>query len=243
MTTLRASVSLDPGGLGAPIRPSPLAAARIRRRLTVEEAAARAHLDVDEITSLEESRIWRFPSSGEALAASLVYAASLGITEREARRLTGMPVRARIVETLSLRRLVALFAFAAACTALTWSVLLPDLHPAGQTPVRPAAQSAAAPASLPERWEIQVDVFNGTPTGNAAAGIANEVAGLAYRIGTVADASRPDYPRTRVYYPPGAGAIAKRLARELGVGTAALPGGDNPRRLVVIVGARQGRGS
>jgi hypothetical protein len=96
---------------------------------------------------------------------------------------------------------------------------------------------------LPERWEIQVDVFNGTPTGNAAAGIANKIAGLAYRIGAVADASRPDYPRTLVYYPPGAGAIAKRLARELGVGTAALPGGDNPRRLVVIVGARQGRRS
>ena len=238
MTTLRASVSLDSGGPGAPLRPSPLAAARIRRRLTVEEAAARAQLAVDEITSLEESRIWRFPSSGEALAASLVYAASLGITEREARRLAGLPVRARVLETLSLRRLVALFAFAAACTALAWSILVPGLDPTDQTPVRPVPQPAAAPAPLPERWEIQVDVFNGTLTGSAAAGIANEIAGFAYRIGTVADAARPDYPRTLVYYPPGAAAIAKRLAGELGVGTAALPGGDDARRLVVIVGAR-----
>jgi LytR cell envelope-related transcriptional attenuator len=242
MTTLRASVSIDPGGLDAPIRPSALAVARIRRRLTVEEAAARAHLDVDQITSLEESRIWRFASSGEALAASVVYAASLGISEREARRLAGLPVRARVVETLSPRRLVALFAFAAACTVLAWSILVPALNRADRTPVRPAPQ-AAAPVPLPERWVIQVDVFNGTPTGNAAAGIANKIAGLAYRIGAVADASRPDYPRTLVYYPPEAGAIAKRLARELGVGTAALPGGDNPRRLVVIVGARQGRRS
>jgi hypothetical protein len=241
MTTLRASASIDPGGLDAPIRASPLAVARIRRRLTVEEAAARAHLEVDEITSLEESRIWRFRSSGEALAASVVYAASLGISEREARRLAGLPVRARIVETLSLRRLVALFAFAAACAVLAWSILVPAFNPADRTPVRPAPQPAEAPAPLPERWEIQVDVFNGTATGNAAAGITNEIAGLAYRIGAVADASRPDYLRTLVYYPPGAGAIAKRLARELGVGTAALPGGGNPRRLVVIVGARQGR--
>jgi hypothetical protein len=40
-----------------------------------------------------------------------------------------------------------------------------------------------------------------------------------------------------VYYPPGAEAIATRLAHELGVGVQALPGGKNPRRLLVIVGA------
>jgi hypothetical protein len=192
---------------------------------------------VDEITSLEESRIWRFPSSREALAASLVYAASLGISEREARRLAGLPVRARVAETLSLRRLLALFAFAVACTALVWSILSPDLSPADRAAVGAAHRAAAVPgAPLPKRWEIQVDVFNGTRRGSAASGIANEIAGFAYRIGTVAEADRRNYARTLVYYPPRAEAIAKRLARELGVGTAALPGGANPRRLVVVVG-------
>jgi hypothetical protein len=64
------------------------------------------------------------------------------------------------------------------------------------------------------------------------------VAGLAYRIGTVEDAKRSDYRETRVYYPPGAAPIARRLGRELGVKTVALPGGGDERRLVVIVGRR-----
>jgi hypothetical protein len=66
--------------------------------------------------------------------------------------------------------------------------------------------------------------------------MANRVAGLAYQIGKVGDAKRSDYTKTLVYYPPGAEAIAARLAKELGVGTAALPGGGDPKRLVVIVG-------
>jgi hypothetical protein len=83
-----------------------------------------------------------------------------------------------------------------------------------------------------------VDVYNGTARGNAAAGIANEIAGLAYRIGDVGNAKQRNYVATRVYYPPGAEGIAERLAGEIGVGTAALPGGDDPNRLVVIVGRR-----
>ena len=50
------------------------------------------------------------------------------------------------------------------------------------------------------------------------------------------NADRKNYSETRVYYPPGAEAIAERLAGELGVGTTALPGGGDPNRLVVIVG-------
>jgi hypothetical protein len=68
--------------------------------------------------------------------------------------------------------------------------------------------------------------------------MANELAGLAYRIGTVKNADRRTYDETRVYYPPGGEAIAERLADELGVGTRALPGGDDPLRLVVIVGRK-----
>jgi hypothetical protein len=55
----------------------------------------------------------------------------------------------------------------------------------------------------------------------------------------VRNADRLTYVETSVYYPPGGEAIARRLAGELGVGVTALPGGDDPNRLVVIVG-RQG---
>ena len=64
---------------------------------------------------------------------------------------------------------------------------------------------AAAAPQLPERWEIQVDVYNGTRRGNAASSVANEIAGLAYGIGEVKNADRRNYSKTRVYYPPGGG--------------------------------------
>ena len=214
---------------------SPFGAARLSRRLTLEQAAARAHMDVDAVKSLEDNCVYRFGSNADALAAALVYAASLGITEREARRLAGLPVPSRM-DPWSSRRMAAALAFLMTCTALVWFVARPELFPAA--PAAAAAIPAAAPAPLPERWEIQVDVYNGTETGNAAAGMANQVAGLAYGMGTVGDAKQKNYARTLVYYPPGAKDIANRLAGELGIGTAALPGGDNPRRLVVIVGRK-----
>jgi hypothetical protein len=213
---------------------SPLGAARLRRRLSLEEAAARARLDVEDVKSLEEARIWRFPSTAEALGAACVYATALGITEREARELAGLPERPRRLRL----RWPALAAFAAACALLALFVFSPN-GGGDDTSTLPAPAAAVPAQQLPERWEIQVDVFNGTGRGNAAAGYANEIAGLAYRIGAVGDARRSDYVETRVYYPPGAEAIAERLAEELGLETAALPGGDNPRRLVVIVGRRQ----
>jgi hypothetical protein len=218
---------------------SPFGAARLSRRLTLEQAAERANMDVNAVKSLEDNCVYRFGSNADALAAALVYAASLRITQREARQLAGLPATPRL-DPWSLRRTVAALAFLVTCFALTWFVARPQLFPA--TEARAAAVAApstklAAPI-LPERWEIEVDVYNGTTVGNAAAGFANRIAGLAYHIGDVDDAQRKNYEKTLVYYPPGAEDIAKRLAGELGVGTAALPGGDNPRRLVVIVGKR-----
>lgn len=215
---------------------SPLVAARLRRQLTVEEAAARASLDVDAVKSIEESRTYVFPSTADAIATAVVYASSLGITEREARELAGLPVNS-VVEQWSLRRWAIVLGFLTVIAAFLVFVLRPQLFPAGPTaPAAPAVKPAPAAAPLPERWEIQVDVYNGTRQGNAASSLANEIAGMAYGIGEVRNADRRNYAETRVYYPPGAEAIAQRLAAELGVETTALPGGDDPSRLVVIVG-------
>jgi LytR cell envelope-related transcriptional attenuator len=214
---------------------SPFGAARLSRRLTLEQAAARADMDVEAVKSLEDNCVYRFGSNADALAAALVYASSLGISRREARQLAGLPVPSRM-EPWSFRRTLAALAFLVTCTALAWFVARPELFPAAPAAKAAGPAPAASTAPLPARWEIQVDVYNGTNVGNAAAGMANHIAGLAYRMGTVRDAKEKNYARTLVYYPPGAEDIAKRLAGELGVGTAALPGGDNPRRLVVIVG-------
>jgi hypothetical protein len=218
---------------------SPFGAARLSRRLTLEQAAERANMDVDAVKSLEDNCVYRFGSNADALAAALVYAASLRITEREARQLAGLPAAPRL-DPWSLRRTAAALAFLVTCFALAWFVARPQLLPATEAHAAPSAAVSTKPAApaLPERWEIEVDVYNGTTVGNAAAGLANKIAGLAYRMGNVGDAKKKNYDKTLVYYPPGAEEIAKRLAGELGVGTAALPGGDNPRRLVVIVGKK-----
>jgi LytR cell envelope-related transcriptional attenuator len=216
---------------------SPLGAARLRRRLTIEEAAARAEMDVDALRSLEENRVWRFGSNADAIASALVYAAALGVSEREARELAGLPVRPRLIEPWWRRRWLAVGSAACALAAGVALFLQPSLgRNESRAAIPPAVQSKPAPAKLPERWEIQVDVYNGTRVGNAAASVANDVAGLAYRMGEVGNATRRDYTRTLVYYPPGGEEIGRRLASELGVGTAALPSGDDPLRLVVIVG-------
>ena len=61
---------------------SPLAKARLARQLTVEEAAKRAQLSPDQVRWLEEGRVYRFPSTDDALIATLLYAAALGIEHR-----------------------------------------------------------------------------------------------------------------------------------------------------------------
>src|SRR5204863_10143411 len=72
-------------------RVSPLMSLRLQRKLTVEEAAKRAGLWPDQVEWLEESRLYRFPSSEAAVMALLRYTTSLGVDHREARRLSGLP--------------------------------------------------------------------------------------------------------------------------------------------------------
>ena len=72
--------------------------------------------------------------------------------------------------------------------------------------------------------------------------MASRIGALAYTIRHVGRADRFDYRQTAVYYEPGGRANAIRLARRLGVVTKPLPGGTNPRRLVVVVGPSRGPG-
>lgn len=212
------------------VRTSPLGLARVRRRLSIEEAAARTRLDPEDLRCLEEGRIYRFPSVDDALAAALIYATALGVSAREARQIAGLPSSR---ERWSIRRWVGMLAFAAALAALAWFAVVPEVRePSSAEPTAAELEQKLSPP-----WEIRVDVYNGTDVPNAATHLANEIGGpLAYRLGTVENAERLDYTKTRVYYPPGSHEIAKRLAEELGVETAALPGGEDPNRLLVIVG-------
>src|SRR2546423_15085758 len=59
--------------LAPPSSPSPLAAARLLRQLTVEEAARRAGLRPEEVEWLEEGRGYRFRTTDEAPALAGVY--------------------------------------------------------------------------------------------------------------------------------------------------------------------------
>src|SRR5207237_5006899 len=98
-------------------------------------------------------------------------------------------------------------------------------------------------ATLPPPWKVRVDVLNGAGDINWTRQVASRIGALGYRLGRVARADRFDYPRTAVYYEPGGQALAVRLGRALGTVTSPLPGGSNPRRLVLIVGPHRGPGA
>jgi LytR cell envelope-related transcriptional attenuator len=207
---------------------SPLAGLRLRRQLTLDLAAERSGISPDEARWLEEGRVYRFRSQDDALVACVLYAAGLGIDRREARELAGLPVPPGRRGVNTHVRLVAVAAVAALLSALGVAVTFTHFHLG--SPNSGAAPTRAAP----------VDVLNGSGDINYTRNLASQVGGLGYRIGRVAKATRFDYPRTTVYFEPGGARIAVRLARRLGVPASPLPGGTNPRRLVVIAGPHRG---
>jgi hypothetical protein len=219
---------------------SPLEAARLHRRLTVEEAAKRAGLTPDQVEWLEEGRVYRFPSPDNAIEATLLLASALEIDRREARVLAGLPVPPRPLDVNPMARLVGVAALSAALMALVAFVLVPAV--AGRPTVVPVDPVVAQAATLPKPWKIQVDVLNGSGDINQTRQVASRIQSLAYTVKKVRRADRFDYPQTAVYYAPGGRLIAVRLARQLGIVTRPLPGGANPNRLVVIVGPRRGPG-
>jgi hypothetical protein len=217
---------------------SPLARARVHRQLTVDEAARRADLSPDEVQWLEEGRLYRFPTPDRALLATVLYATALGIEHREALELAGLPVPPIPFSANPWRRLAAVGAIGLAVLAAVLAVVL-----AQSSPKQNAAAAAAAASTLPAPWAIKVVVLNGSGDIVYTRSVASRVQALSYRVTQVGRASTFNYPQTQVYYPPGAEAIGVRLAKQLGVPVQPLPGGLDPRRLVVIVGPQRGPGN
>jgi transcriptional regulator with XRE-family HTH domain len=216
-----------------------LASARLRRSLTVEEAAKRAGLPPDEVTWLEEGRVYRFPSTDHAIEATLMLAAALEIGHREARELAGLPVPPRPLDVNPAARLVGVAALSAAVMAFLAFVVVPAFTDEKAAPVDPVVAQAA---TLPKPWKVQVEVLNGAGDINWTRQVGSRIQSLAYTVKKVGRADRFDYPQSAVYYSPGGRLIAVRLARQLGFVTRPLPGGANPNRLVVIVGPQRGPG-
>ena len=211
--------------------PSALARARLQRQLPPEDAARRAGLTPDEVEWLEEGRLYRFRSSERATLALLLYATSLDIDRREARRLAGLPVGP--LSNNPRGRLAVAAGVAALALAVVIAVVAPPRIGHGSN-----GAAASAPA-LPPPWRISVDVLNGGGDIIYTRRVADRIGSFAYQIKRVSRAGRLDYPETSVYFPPGGERIGRRLAGQLGVTARPLPGGKNPRRLVVIVGPRR----
>ena len=217
----------------------PLDAAPAEKSLGADAAAPAAQADgraggeaaalwPEQVEWLEEGRLYRFPGYEAAVMALLRYATALGIDHREARRLSGMPVEPPAPRPFG--RWIA--AGAAAVLVAVASLALVLAFGRGDTS---AAERQAA--SLTPPWNVAVDVLNGSGDINYTRRVASRVGSFGYRIQHVTKANRFDYKATAVYFEPGGAALAQRLATQLGCGkTSPLPGGNNPRRLVVIVG-------
>jgi transcriptional regulator with XRE-family HTH domain len=219
---------------------SPLARARLLRQLPLREAAAKAGLTEEQVTWLEEGRVYRFATPDDALLALLLYATALGIDHREARSLAGLPVGPIGLQVNPYARLAVLGAVAAAVLALVAALTLPGRNDEQARDAR--AAQLAADARLPRPWTIHVDVRNGSGDINYTRRVASRIGSFGYQVARVARADRFDYPETAVYYERGGQPVAERLARQLGVVAKPLPGGKDARRLVVVVGPQRGPG-
>jgi hypothetical protein len=209
-----------------PRETSPLATARLRRKLTVEEAARRAGISREQIEWLEAGRVYRFPTADDALVATVLFAAALGIDGNEARTLARLPVMAAPIG-YPRSRIAGIAAAAVLLAALAVAVLGGFGGDANK--------HRGVAASLPP-WRLSVDVLNGGGDIYYTRALASKIGALGYKIKRVGKASRFDYPETAVYFEPGGETFGRRLAGQLGVEARPLPGGSDPRRLVVIAG-------
>src|ERR671937_1105627 len=146
---------------------SPLAVARLRRQLTLAETARRAGLSEEEARWLEEGRVYRFPSPDDALIAALLYGTALGIDNREARRLAGLPVPAAPAERNPLLRVIAVGAILIAFAVFAAFLLIPRAG-GGHKPAQ------AGPA-LPPPWRGKAHVLHRRGDHNYTRLLANQV--------------------------------------------------------------------
>jgi transcriptional regulator with XRE-family HTH domain len=211
---------------------SPFAHARLQRQLTMEETARRSGLSLEQVRWLEEGRIYRFPSGDDALLAALMYGTALGIDNREARALAGLPLPDAPTVHKPISRLIAVAAIVVGVALFSAFVLFPS-GGGGRT----AAKTGVA---LPPPWRVNVSVLNGSGDINYTREVASHVQAFGYAIKKVGRASSFNYPQTSVYFPPSCDALAVRLAKQLGVAANPLPGGTGPCQLYVIVGPARG---
>lgn len=229
--------------LAEPLEPdehhSALVAARVRRGLSREDAADRAGLSTEQAEWLEDGRLYRFPTGDDAVLAALLYASALGIDRREARRMAGLRVPPRPLDWNASGRLTAALLAIVLLGVLCVVLAAPKLgfgH--GGTATGGGAAARKHGPALPPPWKISVDVLNGSGDINNTRDVANQIGALGYRITRVGRADRFDYRQTVVFAPPGGIAIATRLADRLGAQVQPLPGGTNPRHVVVTVGPK-----
>ncbi|HEU5278117.1 MAG TPA: LytR C-terminal domain-containing protein [Gaiellaceae bacterium] len=213
---------------------SPLARARLHRQLTVEETAKRAGLRPEEVRWLEEGRVYRFPRPDDALIATALYATALGLDNREARELAGLPVPPQPVERNPVPRILVIGGVVVALIVLATSLAV--TRTGGGNP------HAVSDAILPPPWRVAVNVLNGSGDINYTRQVASKIGAFGYTIKKVARADSFTYPQTAVYFPPKCEGVAFRLAKQLGVATKPLPGGTGACQLYVIVGPARGPG-
>ena len=209
----------------------PLAAARMRRQLTVEAAAKLARLTPDEVTWLEEGRLYRFPSSDSALLALLLYSTGLGIGRREARRLAGLPIFTRPGRE-QMRQVAGMLVGAVVLVAAAGAFVLPGLR--ARSEHKPSRQQSKP--GLPPTWKVSVDVLNGSGDMNYTRSVASKIGALAYRIDRVARADRFDYPETAVYFHTRRRATRREARPPARRRRPAAPRRGKAQRLVVVVG-------
>jgi transcriptional regulator with XRE-family HTH domain len=208
---------------------SPLAAARDRRGLSVNQVAYRSGLSEEEIRWLEEGRLYRFPSQSAAALAAVLYATGLGIDRYEARRLAGLPVSGSL-RVNARARLIVVGAVAALLSALAVMVFTPNLRVTQTRTVE-----AIPNANLLPPWKLNVTVENGNGDISWTRTMASRIGAMGYTIAKVGRADRFDYPASAVYYGTGGRDLGLRLARQLRVGAQEAPG-LGERDLLVVVG-------
>jgi hypothetical protein len=212
----------------------PLARARLHRQLTVEETAKRAGITTEEVRWLEEGRVYRFPRPDDALIATALYATALGMDNREARELAGLPVPPQPIERNPVPRILVMGGLVVALIIVTTILVVTQTGGKGG----PASEGAI----LPPPWRIPVNVLNGSGDINYTRRVASRIGAFGYTIKKVGRADNFTYPQTAVYFPPRCEGVAFRLAKQLGVATKPLPGGAGPCQLYVIVGPARGPG-